>query len=77
MKCSWRSQRTLAIAALVVVLAGGTVALLRSRPISNTVLGAGWVCSRTALIVTTCAPTDRRPAPNVGTSSKDSPKPRV
>lgn len=77
MKFIRRSPRTLAVAALAVVFAGGAVALARPRPVTNAVLGAGWACSRTAFVVTTCAPTDPRPVPAVETSSKDSLKPRV
>lgn len=76
MKSIWRT-RTLVVAALAVVLAGGAGALARPRPVFNSMLGAGWVCSRTAFIVTICAPTDRRPVPAVETSSKDSVKPPV
>lgn len=65
------SPRTLAIMALTVVLAGATIVFARPRPVSNAALGAGWACSRTAFVLTTCAPTSRQPVPAAETSSKD------
>lgn len=66
------SLRTLAIASTTVVLAGVAIGLARPKPVENAVLGAGWQCSRTAFVVTTCAPSAHRQAvPAVETSRKE------
>jgi len=49
---------------------GGTVALVRPRPIESAVLGAEWQCSQTAFIITTCTPRVLQAAPAVQTSGK-------
>lgn len=66
------SLRTLAIAVLGLAVAGGAMVFARPRPVSNDALGAGWACSRTAFVLTTCAPMEHRPVPAADRSGKDS-----
>ena len=50
------SLRSLALAMLAIAaLAGGAVALTRSKPIDSAVLGSEWQCHKTAFVITTCA----------------------
>ena len=50
------SLRSLALAMLAIAaLAGGAVALTRSKPIDSAVLGPEWQCHKTAFVITTCA----------------------
>ena len=45
----------LALAILAIAaLAGGAVALTRSKPIDSAVLGPEWQCHKTAFVITTC-----------------------
>ncbi|MDE2380178.1 hypothetical protein [Bradyrhizobium sp.] len=70
------SLRAAAITAMAVILAGAAVGLARPRPIENAVLGADWQCTRTALVVTTCALRPQQQAvPAVETSRKESVRP--
>ena len=49
------SLRSLALAMLAIAaLAGGAVALTRSKPIDSAVLGPEWQCHKTAFVITTC-----------------------
>ncbi len=61
--------KPLAITVMVAALAGAALLLARPQPIENAVLGAGWECSQTAFVLTTCAP--RQATPAVETSRKD------
>jgi hypothetical protein len=65
------SLKVLAIAVAVAVLAGATLLLGRPQPIESAVLGADWECTRTAFVLTTCAPRDPQAIPAVETSRKD------
>jgi hypothetical protein len=58
MKFIWQMSRTLAIAAVVMVVAGAAVAVGRPHVVSEPLLGTGWQCSRTVLLVTTCSQTN-------------------
>jgi hypothetical protein len=76
MTFSRQNLRAVAIAAATVILAGVAVGLARPRPIESAVLGAEWQCSRTAFVVTTCAPRPQLEAvPAVETSRKDAVRP--
>ncbi|MET4153847.1 hypothetical protein ABIC08_004352 [Bradyrhizobium sp. RT9b] len=68
MMISRLSPKALAIAVAVVALAGVALLLARPKPIESAVLGAGWECTQTAFLLTTCAP---RATPAVETSRKD------
>lgn len=72
MKLNPGSSRTLAIMALTLAVAGSAMMIARPRPVSSDALGAGWACSRTAFILTTCAPTERQPVPAADRSSRES-----
>jgi hypothetical protein len=63
-------SRVLAIAVAAVALAGVAIAFGRPTPIESAVLGAEWQCTRTAFVVTTCAPRMQQATP-VGTSHKE------
>jgi hypothetical protein len=70
----------LSMKALAVIFAAGALAcvvllLARPQPIDNAVLGASWQCSRTAFVLTTCAPRLQQAAPAIETSRKDAVKP--
>lgn len=71
MSFSRLNGRALAIAVAVVALAGVAIAFGRPTPIESAVLGAEWQCSRTAFVVTTCAPRMQQAIPAVGTSHKE------
>jgi len=71
MKFFRQSPRMTAITAATVALAGAAVVLGRPQPVSNAVLGDGWQCVQTALLVTTCSHALRQRAPAVETSSKE------
>ena len=47
------SLKALAMLA-IAALAGGAVALTRSKPIDSAVLGPEWQCHKTAFVITTC-----------------------
>ncbi|MET4171007.1 hypothetical protein ABIB99_002089 [Bradyrhizobium sp. LA6.1] len=68
MMISRLSPKALAIAVVVVALAGVALLLARPKPIESAVLGADWECTQTAFLLTTCAP---RATPAVETSRKD------
>ena len=63
--------KTLALTFVVAALAGAALLFARPQPVENTVLGAGWECSQTAFVLTTCAPRAQQPIPAVETSRKD------
>jgi hypothetical protein len=65
------SLKALAITFTVAALAGAGLLLARPRPIENAVLGAGWECSQTAFVLTTCAPRVQQATPAIETSRKD------
>lgn len=63
--------KALAIAVALVVVAGAVLLLARPQPIESAVLGAGWECTQTAFVLTTCAPRGLQATPAVETSRKD------
>ncbi|SFH82626.1 hypothetical protein [Bradyrhizobium sp. cf659] len=65
------SLKALAITVVVVAAAAAALLLARPQPIESAVLGAGWECSQTAFVLTTCAPRVRESIPAVETSRKD------
>ena len=67
------SLRSLALAMLAIAaLAGGAVALTRSKSIDSAVLGSEWQCHKTAFVITTCAlRTQSQAAPALETVSAD------
>ena len=71
MKLFWQSPRMVAITAATVAFAGAVVVLGRPQPVSNAVLGDGWRCSQTALLVTTCSHALQQPGSAVETLRKD------
>lgn len=72
MTISRSSLRALAIALALAAVTGGAVLLARPQTIDSAVLGAGWECTQTAFVLTTCAP---RTTPAVETSRKDAIRP--
>jgi hypothetical protein len=63
--------KALALTFVVGALAGAALLFARPQPVENTVLGAGWECSQTAFVLTTCAPRAQQAIPAVETSRKD------
>ena len=55
--------KVLAITFVIAALAGGAVALTRSKSIESAVLGSEWQCTQTAFVFTTCALRAERQAP--------------
>jgi hypothetical protein len=55
MKWNLTTYRMLALAAVVLVAAGTTMAIGTPRGVDEPMLGSDWQCSRTMLLVTTCA----------------------
>lgn len=64
--------RALVIAFALAAVTGAAVLLARPQTIDSAVLGAGWECTQTAFVLTTCAP---RATPAVETSRKDAIRP--
>jgi len=64
------SLKALAITFAIVALAGVAIVLAQPKPIENAMLGAEWQCSRTAFIITTCAPRVQQASPGVQTTGK-------
>ncbi len=60
-----------ASAIAVAAVAGAALLLARPQPIESAVLGADWECTRTAFVLTSCAPRVREAIPAVETSRKD------
>ncbi|MGY8631801.1 hypothetical protein RAD15_04775 [Bradyrhizobium sp. 14AA] len=71
MTISRQSLKALAITVAVAAVAGAAFLLARPHPIESAVLGAGWECSTTAFVLTTCAPRAQQAIPAVETSRKD------
>jgi hypothetical protein len=71
MTISRLSLKALAFTLAVAALAGATLLLARPQPIDSAVLGADWECTRTAFVMTSCAPRLREAIPAVETSRKD------
>ncbi|MCK1723504.1 hypothetical protein [Bradyrhizobium sp. 141] len=71
MPISRLSLKALAIAFVLVAVAGAMLLLSRPQPIESAVLGAGWECTQTAFVLTTCAPRVKQAIPAVETSRKD------
>ncbi|TYO67296.1 hypothetical protein FXV83_06695 [Bradyrhizobium hipponense] len=65
------SLKALAITFTVAALAGAGLLFARPQPIESAVLGAGWECSQTAFVLTTCAPRVQQATPTTETSRKD------
>jgi hypothetical protein len=55
LKFVWQRSRTLAIVGVALVAVSAAVAVDRPHVVSEPLLGTEWQCSRTALLVTTCA----------------------
>ena len=70
MPISRPSLKALAIAFVLVAVAGAMLLLSRPQPIESAVLGADWECTQTAFVLTTCAPRAQA-TPAVETSRKD------
>ena len=64
------SLKALAITFATVALAGVAIVLARPKPIESAMLGAEWQCSRTAFVVTTCAPRVQQASPAAETTGK-------
>ena len=62
--------KAVAITFATVALAGVAIVLARPKPIDSAMLGAEWQCSRTAFVVTTCAPRVQQASPAAEGSSK-------
>ncbi|MDA9499319.1 hypothetical protein [Bradyrhizobium sp. CCBAU 11357] len=71
MTISRPSLKTLAIAFAVAGVAGAALLLARPQPIESAVLGANWECTRTAFVLTSCAPRVQEAIPAVETLRKD------
>ena len=71
MTISRLSLKALAIAVALVAVTGAMLTLARPQPIESAVLGAGWECTQTAFVLTTCAPRAQQAIPAVETSRKD------
>jgi len=65
------SLKALAITLALAAIAGAAVLLARPQPIESAVLGADWECTRTAFVLTSCAPRAHEAIPAVETSRKD------
>jgi hypothetical protein len=63
--------KTLAIAAAVAGLSAGALLFARPQPIESAVLGADWECTRTAFVLTSCAPRGQQAIPSVETLRRD------
>ncbi len=63
--------KALVITFAAAVVAGAALLLARPQPIESTVLGAGWECTQTAFVVTSCAPRAQQAIPAVETSRKE------
>jgi hypothetical protein len=64
------SLKAVAITFATFALAGVVVFLAQPKPIENAMLGAEWQCSRTAFVLTTCAPRVQQASPAAESSSK-------
>ncbi|MDD1521848.1 MULTISPECIES: hypothetical protein [Bradyrhizobium] len=71
MTISRPSLKALAIAFAVAGVAGAALLLARPQPIESAVLGADWECTRTAFVLTSCAPRVQEAIPAVETLRKD------
>ncbi len=65
------SLKALAITVAAAAMAVAVLLLARPQPVDNTVLGADWECTRTAFVLTSCAPRLQQGNPAVETSRKD------
>jgi hypothetical protein len=70
-----RSLRTLAITFATVALAGIVVFLAQPKQVESGLLGAEWQCSRTAFVLTTCAPRVQQAASASNKVALRAPKP--
>lgn len=71
MTISRLSLKALAVTFALVAVAGTALLLARPQHIESAVLGADWECTRTAFVLTTCAPRAQQATPAVETSRKD------
>jgi hypothetical protein len=65
------SLKALVITFAAAAVAGAVLLLARPQPIESAVLGAGWECTQTAFILTSCAPRVQQAIPAVETSRKE------
>lgn len=63
--------KALALAAAVAGTIAGALMVARPQPIESAVLGTAWECTRTAFVLTTCAPRGQQTTPAVETSRKE------
>jgi len=61
MKWKFTTYRMFVLTAVVLVAAGTTMAIGTLHGIHEPMLGSDWQCSRTMLLVTTCAHSSVRP----------------
>lgn len=71
MTISALTLKALAIAAVLAGVAAAALLLARPQPVESAVLGAEWECTRTAFVLTTCAPRAHEALPAVETSRDD------
>ncbi|UWU89256.1 hypothetical protein [Bradyrhizobium sp. CB1015] len=71
MTISRPSLKALAVAFALASVAGAALLLARPQPIESAVLGADWECTRTAFVLTSCAPRVQEAIPAVETSRRD------
>ncbi len=71
MTISRPNLKALAIAFALASMVGAAVLLARPQPIESAVLGAGWECTQTAFVLTSCAPRDLQAIPAAETSGKE------
>jgi hypothetical protein len=67
--------KALVITFAATALAGAALLLARPQPIESAVLGGNWECTRTAFVLTTCAPRQQQAIPAVETSRKYAARP--
>ncbi|MBR1168536.1 hypothetical protein ACNJYD_20050 [Bradyrhizobium sp. DASA03005] len=65
------SRPSLKALAIAFAVAGAALLLARPQPIESAVLGADWECTRTAFVLTSCAPRVQEAIPAVETLRKD------
>ena len=71
MTISRLTLRAFAIAFALAAVAGAMLLLGRPQPIESAGLGAGWECTQTAFVLTTCAPRAQQAIPPVETLRKE------
>lgn len=67
MTISRLTLKALAIGAVLASVTGAAMLLARPQPVESVVLGTDWECTRTAFVLTTCAPRPPEAIPAVET----------